>query len=258
MQIVRLYLKSSTLKLTRTFAETKVDHNPRCSRLDGESALAERPGLQVSLLVQENSRRLEDIRERRFYICGVLLRNIPWVNWSHNTWSYLCMCPWSCIRVQGSLPLSTAPSTIIQQLCCVFFLEVLLQSMESKMYLPLCVRRTSGASRKRLRGSISSMSRVYVHGVLVVLTMAGHLAKAFLPAPSMPSRYVASRTRESTSATMAYDVRYSPNSWKDEGDIEPGFGGIWPGDPNAKKYNVRTWGCFPSGEYEPDYVQYQY
>ena len=37
---------------------------------------------------------------------------------------------------------------------------------------------------------------------------------------------------------MAYDVKYSPNRWKDEGDIVPGFGGIWPGDPDAETYHV--------------------
>lgn len=37
---------------------------------------------------------------------------------------------------------------------------------------------------------------------------------------------------------MAYDIRYSPNKWKDE-EIEPGFGGVWPGDPDAQTHNVR-------------------
>lgn len=39
---------------------------------------------------------------------------------------------------------------------------------------------------------------------------------------------------------MAYDVRYSPNRWRDDPeDIKPGFGGIWPGDPDAKTHQVR-------------------
>lgn len=45
--------------------------------------------------------------------------------------------------------------------------------------------------------------------------------------------------RGSTSTMMAYDVRYSPNRWRDGGDIVPGVGGVWPGDPNAKTYHVR-------------------
>ena len=39
---------------------------------------------------------------------------------------------------------------------------------------------------------------------------------------------------------MAYDVKYSPNRWRDDADdIEPGFGGIWPGDPDAKTHKAR-------------------
>lgn len=38
---------------------------------------------------------------------------------------------------------------------------------------------------------------------------------------------------------MAYDVKYSPNRWRDEGDIVPGFGGVWPGDPDAETHHVR-------------------
>lgn len=38
---------------------------------------------------------------------------------------------------------------------------------------------------------------------------------------------------------MAYDVKYSPNRWRDESDIVPGFGGVWPGDPDAETHHVR-------------------
>lgn len=37
---------------------------------------------------------------------------------------------------------------------------------------------------------------------------------------------------------MAYDIRYSPNKWPGE-EIKPGFGGVWPGDPNAETFHVR-------------------
>lgn len=46
----------------------------------------------------------------------------------------------------------------------------------------------------------------------------------------------ASPTSRSTTM-MAYDIRYSPNKWNGE-EIEPGFGGVWPGDPDAQTHNV--------------------
>lgn len=47
----------------------------------------------------------------------------------------------------------------------------------------------------------------------------------------------ASPTSRSTTM-MAYDIRYSPNKWNGE-EIEPGFGGVWPGDPDAQTHNVK-------------------
>lgn len=44
--------------------------------------------------------------------------------------------------------------------------------------------------------------------------------------------------RGASPVMMAYDVRYSPNRWAGE-EIEPGFGGVWPGDPDAETHNVR-------------------
>ncbi len=39
--------------------------------------------------------------------------------------------------------------------------------------------------------------------------------------------------------TVTEQLKYSPNRWKNNGEpLEPGFGGIWPGDPNAKTYKV--------------------
>lgn len=103
-------------------------------------------------------------------------------------------------------------------------------------------RRPAGDSNLPLRrpNTLGSSSIMRMRGALL-LAMAVQ-SRGFLAAPSARVRLGTSRTRASTSTTvMAYDVRYSPNRWKDdEGDIEPGFGGIWPGDPDAKTHKART------------------
>ncbi len=69
-------------------------------------------------------------------------------------------------------------------------------------------------------------------------------SRAFMFAPSTrrgplgAARRSASAPSRTCATLMAYDVKYSPNRWKDEGDIVPGFGGIWPGDPDAETYHV--------------------
>ncbi|CAM9585394.1 unnamed protein product [Phaeothamnion confervicola] len=45
--------------------------------------------------------------------------------------------------------------------------------------------------------------------------------------------------RGAAAPTMAYDISTSPNRWGNE-PLEPGFGGIWPGDPNAETHRVRV------------------
>lgn len=107
-------------------------------------------------------------------------------------------------------------------------------------------RRAAGDSNSPLRrpNTLGSSAIMTVRGALL-LAMAVQ-SRGFLVAPSARVRLGTSRPRASTSTTvMAYDVRYSPNRWKDdEGDIEPGFGGIWPGDPDAKTHKART--CNPN------------
>lgn len=79
---------------------------------------------------------------------------------------------------------------------------------------------------------------------LLCLSVAAH-SQAFLIAPPASSRGSlgdACRSPARASAApplMAYDVKYSPNRWRDEGDIVPGFGGVWPGDPDAETHHVR-------------------
>lgn len=71
--------------------------------------------------------------------------------------------------------------------------------------------------------------------------------RAFLIAPPAATKGPLSDACRSPAAArtsaapllMAYDVKYSPNRWRDEGDIVPGFGGIWPGDPDAETHHVR-------------------
>lgn len=88
-------------------------------------------------------------------------------------------------------------------------------------------RNTLGSASMRMRGAL-------------LLAMAVQ-SRAFVVAPSARVRLGTSHPRASTSATaMAYDVKYSPNRWRDDADdIEPGFGGIWPGDPDAKTHKAR-------------------
>ncbi|CAM9458371.1 unnamed protein product [Discosporangium mesarthrocarpum] len=46
------------------------------------------------------------------------------------------------------------------------------------------------------------------------------------------------RTRATAVTSMVYDVvKYTPNRWAGE-EVEAGFGGVWPGDPNAKTHRV--------------------
>lgn len=101
--------------------------------------------------------------------------------------------------------------------------------------------RSAGDSNAPLRrpNTLGSSASMRMRGALL-LAMAVQ-SRGFLVAPSARVRLGTSHPRASTSTTvMAYDVRYSPNRWKDDdGDIEPGFGGIWPGDPDAKTHKAR-------------------
>lgn len=78
----------------------------------------------------------------------------------------------------------------------------------------------------------------------LVLAIVGQ-SRAFLVRPSGRAMPGAPRVRPRASEKMAVDLPFdftrSPNRWKDEDtDSKPGFGGIWPGDPNAVKHHVRT------------------
>ncbi|CAM9257934.1 unnamed protein product [Ectocarpus sp. 8 AP-2014] len=80
-------------------------------------------------------------------------------------------------------------------------------------------------------------------GALVCLSMAVQ-SRAFLVAPAVgggacrPRAGAGAARTSAASLLMAYDVKYSPNKWWDEDDIVPGFGGIWPGDPDAETHHV--------------------
>ncbi|CAM9872433.1 unnamed protein product, partial [Hapterophycus canaliculatus] len=78
-------------------------------------------------------------------------------------------------------------------------------------------------------------------GALACLSMAMQ-SRAFLVTTSslrpIPRGACPSRRSSTASTLMAYDVKYSPNRWRDEGDLVPGFGGIWPGDPDAETHHV--------------------
>jgi len=50
----------------------------------------------------------------------------------------------------------------------------------------------------------------------------------------------------------AYDWRTSPNKWGRGIPIEPGFGGPWPGDPNAPTFNVKVRNVDTGEEVEMD------
>mmetsp|Transcript_18506 Transcript_18506/g.24450 ORF Transcript_18506/g.24450 Transcript_18506/m.24450 type:complete len:211 (+) Transcript_18506:88-720(+) len=56
----------------------------------------------------------------------------------------------------------------------------------------------------------------------------------------LQSRSKSARKNSPQKLYMAkYDYRFSPNRWSlAEGPIEPGFGGPWPGDPDAPKFKV--------------------
>ncbi|CAM9870534.1 unnamed protein product [Chrysoparadoxa australica] len=60
-------------------------------------------------------------------------------------------------------------------------------------------------------------------------------ADAFLSPGGLPA--AARRSQESRPLSMAYDVSKSPNKWGNQ-ELEPGFGGIWPGDPKAPTHEV--------------------
>lgn len=81
---------------------------------------------------------------------------------------------------------------------------------------------------------------------LVCLSMAAQSRAFLIASPAADPRGAlrgACRSRKARTPAapplMAYDVKYSPNRWRDEGDIVPGFGGIWPGDPDAETHHVR-------------------
>jgi len=49
--------------------------------------------------------------------------------------------------------------------------------------------------------------------------------------------------------TVTEQLKFSPNRWKRNGQpLEPGFGGIWPGKPDAKTYKVSVAGCMSNRE----------
>lgn len=108
----------------------------------------------------------------------------------------------------------------------------------SSMYLLLHsrVRRPGGPAS----GTMGVKGRALVCLSMVVQSRAFTFAPSTRRGPldtARPSASAPSRTSVA-SALMAYDVKYSPNRWRDEGDIVPGFGGIWPGDPDAETYQV--------------------
>lgn len=82
-------------------------------------------------------------------------------------------------------------------------------------------------------------------GALVWLSMAVQ-SRAFLVSSSVGAGACRPRAADGAARTsaasplMAYDVKYSPNKWWDEDDIVPGFGGIWPGDPDAETHHVSS------------------
>lgn len=102
--------------------------------------------------------------------------------------------------------------------------------------------RAAGDSNAPLTRPITLRSSASMRvGGALLLAMTVQ-SRGFLVAPPAQVRLGTSCPRAITSTTvMAYDVRYSPNRWRDDdGDIEPGFGGIWPGDPDAKTHKART------------------
>lgn len=48
--------------------------------------------------------------------------------------------------------------------------------------------------------------------------------------------------------TITEQLKFSPNRWKRNGEpLEPGYGGIWPGNPDAKTYKVNSGAFVESG-----------
>lgn len=109
--------------------------------------------------------------------------------------------------------------------------------------LPTGSRAEAGKKRATLKPA-RPMFRMIVEAATVLATIAVQ-SRAFLVAPlgrgvRLGAPQLAPGASYSSVVRMAYNFERSPNTWKDdEGDIEPGFGGVWPGDPNAKTHNVR-------------------
>ncbi|KAG5189812.1 ferredoxin [Tribonema minus] len=85
----------------------------------------------------------------------------------------------------------------------------------------------------------------WIGGSVVALSLAS-CCQGFVPAAVPAGRLCAAAAGPNTAARqkhprhtcrMAYDVRYSPNSWPNQ-PLEPGVGGIWPGDPNAQTHKA--------------------
>ncbi|CAM9671531.1 unnamed protein product [Pylaiella littoralis] len=94
------------------------------------------------------------------------------------------------------------------------------------------VKKRRVASR-RLHAGMRMRGRALVCCFLTMTVQS----RAFLIAP--PARGAPRAAGAPTSSSlMAYDVKYSPNVWRDEDEIKPGFGGIWPGDPDAETHHV--------------------
>lgn len=109
--------------------------------------------------------------------------------------------------------------------------------------LPTGSRAVAGKKRATLKPA-RPMSRMIVGGATVLALIAVQ-SRAFLVAPlgrgvRLGASQLARGASSSSAVRMAYNFQRSPNTWKDEeGEIEPGFGGVWPGDPNAKTHHVR-------------------
>lgn len=121
---------------------------------------------------------------------------------------------------------------------------------EEHMTPPQTSRAGGGPSIKPRRPAATGSGGMRARaGALVWLSMAVQ-CRAFLGAPSVgggacrlrPATAAAGAAARTSAASplMAYDVKYSPNKWWDEDDIVPGYGGIWPGDPDAETHHVST------------------
>lgn len=105
-----------------------------------------------------------------------------------------------------------------------------------------------GLGKMRARGA-RSVGSAGGFGALTALAAVMGIAPSvsFLAPPSLPGSLGVPHARAKTSTMMAYDVRYSPNTWRGE-EIEPGYGGVWPGDPDAKTYKVCRSGLLATSE----------